>query len=71
MNMNKKNKSIIAVYGILAFIYLIAFITIPFPKNAASWISFVGILCAMFMIPLLIKAVNSSSKDILPHSFAK
>ena len=41
MNMNKKNKSIIAVYGILAFIYLIAFITIPFPKNAASWISFV------------------------------
>ena len=40
MNMNKKNKSIIAVYGILAFIYLIAFITIPFPKNAASWISF-------------------------------
>ena len=36
-----------------------------------NWIPFVGILCAMFMIPLLIKAVNSSSKDILPHSFAK
>lgn len=38
--MNKKNKSIISIYGILAFIYLLAFVIIPFPKNAASWISF-------------------------------
>ena len=49
MNMNKKNKSIIAVYGILAFIYLIAFITIPFPKNAASWISFVFTLISFVL----------------------
>lgn len=39
--MNKKSKSIIAVYGILAFIYLIAFIVIPFEKTASSWIIFV------------------------------
>ena len=49
MNMNKKNKSIIAVYGILAFIYLIAFVIIPFPKNAASWISFVFTLISFVL----------------------
>ena len=49
MNMNKKNKSIISVYGILAFIYLIAFVIIPFPKNAASWISFVFTLVSFVL----------------------
>lgn len=49
MNMNKKNKSIILVYGILAFIYLIAFVVIPFPKNAASWISFVFTLVSFVL----------------------
>ena len=49
MNMNKKNKSIIAVYGTLAFIYLIAFVIIPFPKNAASWISFVFTLVSFVL----------------------
>ena len=49
MNMNKKNKSIIAAYGILAFIYLIAFVIIPFPKNAASWISFVFTLVSFVL----------------------
>lgn len=49
MNMNKKNKSIISVYGILAFIYLIAFVVIPFPKNAASWISFVFTLVSFVL----------------------
>ena len=49
MNMNKKNKSIIAVYGILAFIYLIAFVIIPFSKNAASWISFVFTLVSFVL----------------------
>ena len=49
MNMNKKNKSIILVYGILAFIYLIAFVIIPFPKNAASWISFVFTLTSFVL----------------------
>ena len=49
MNMNKKNKSIIAAYSILAFIYLIAFVIIPFPKNAASWISFVFTLVSFVL----------------------
>lgn len=49
MNMNKKNKSIISVYGILAFIYLIAFVIITFPKNAASWISFVFTLVSFVL----------------------
>lgn len=49
MNMNKKNNSIISVYGILAFIYLIAFVVIPFPKNAASWISFVFTLVSFVL----------------------
>ena len=49
MNMNKKNKSIISVYGILAFIYLIAFVIIPFPKNAASWITFVFTLVSFVL----------------------
>lgn len=49
MNMNKKNKSIISFYGILAFIYLIAFVIIPFPKNAASWISFVFTLVSFVL----------------------
>ena len=40
MNMNKKNKSTIAVYAIIAILYLVAFVTIPFTKNIASWISF-------------------------------
>ena len=49
INMNKKNKSIIVVYGILEFIYLIAFVIIPFPKNAASWISFVFTLISFVL----------------------
>ena len=47
--MNKKNKSFIAVFGILAFIYLIAFVIIPFPKPAASWISFVFTLVSFVL----------------------
>ena len=37
---NKKTKSIIAVYAIIAFVYVLAFLIIPFQKSAASWISF-------------------------------
>lgn len=37
---NKKNKSAIAVFAIVAFVYAFCFCIIPFPKNAASWISF-------------------------------
>ena len=68
MNMNKKNKSIIAVYGILAFIYLIAFITIPFPKNAASWISFVFTLIS-FVLSLGVSLYVFGKEDELTSKF--
>ena len=68
MNMNKKNKSIIAVYGILAFIYLIAFITIPFPKNAASWISFVFTLIS-FVLSLGVSLYVFGKEDEMTSKF--
>jgi len=40
MTFNKKSKSLIAVYAIVAVIYMLFFLLIPFEKNAASWISF-------------------------------
>lgn len=40
IEMNKKTKSLIAVYGILAVVYILLFTLIPFHKNAASWITF-------------------------------
>ena len=68
MNMNKKNKSIIAVYGILAFIYLIAFITIPFLKNAASWISFVFTLIS-FVLSLGVSLYVFGKEDEMTSKF--
>ena len=68
MNMNKKNKSIIVVYGILAFIYLIAFITIPFPKNAASWISFVFTLIS-FVLSLGVSLYVFGKEDEMTSKF--
>ncbi len=41
MQLNKKSKSVIAVYAIVLFVYVFAFLIIPFNKTAASWISFV------------------------------
>lgn len=68
MNMNKKNKSIIAVYGILAFIYLIAFVVIPFPKNAASWISFVFTLIS-FVLSLGVSLYVFGKDDEMTSKF--
>ena len=68
MNMNKKNKSIIAVYGILAFIYLIAFVIIPFPKNAASWISFVFTLIS-FVLSLGVSLHVFGKEDEMTSKF--
>lgn len=39
-NLDKKAKSVIAVYSIIALVYVLAFLIIPFDKCAASWISF-------------------------------
>lgn len=68
MNMNKKNKSIILVYGILAFIYLIAFVIIPFPKNAASWISFVFTLVS-FVLSLGVSLYIFGKDDEMTSKF--
>ena len=47
IELNKKAKSAIAVFAIIAFVYAFCFIIIPFPKNAASWISFVFTLISV------------------------
>lgn len=41
IELSKKTASLIAVYAIAIVVYLFAFLIIPFPKSAASWISFV------------------------------
>lgn len=40
ITMNKKTRSFILVYGIVFLVCLLAFLIIPFHKNAASWIVF-------------------------------
>lgn len=40
MKLDKKTKAVIAVYAIVLLVYVLAFFVIPFPKIAASWISF-------------------------------
>ena len=47
MQLNKKSKSVIAVYAIVLFVYVLAFLIIPFNKIAASWISFVFTIIAI------------------------
>lgn len=62
--MNKKSKSMIAVYGVLVLIYLIAFVVIPFPKNAASWISFVFTLISLAVSFGIISSVLKKEGDL-------
>ena len=68
MNMNKKTKSIIAVYGILAFVYLISFVAVPFHKNAASWISFVFTLIS-FVLSLGVSLYVFGKEDEMTSKF--
>lgn len=68
MNMNKKNKSIILVYGILAFVYLISFVAVPFHKNAASWISFVFTLIS-FVLSLGVSLYVFGKDDEMTSKF--
>ena len=46
IELSKKTASLIAVYAIAIVVYLFAFLIVPFPKSAASWISFVFTLVA-------------------------
>lgn len=47
INLDKKAKSIIAVYAIILLVYVLAFLIVPFNKCAASWISFVFTIIAL------------------------
>lgn len=47
MKLDKKAKSTIAVYAIILFLYVLAFLILPFNKIAASWISFVFTVIAI------------------------
>lgn len=40
-NLNKKSKSVITVYGIIAAVYILLYAVIPFSKPAGSWTMFV------------------------------
>lgn len=39
--MDKKAKSVIAIYAIVLAVYVLAFFVVPFPKIGASWICFI------------------------------
>lgn len=47
IKLNKKSKSAIAVFAIIAVVYVLCFILIPFPKNVTSWISFAFTLISL------------------------
>lgn len=47
MKLDKKAKSTIAVYAIILFLYVLAFLILPFNKIAASWISFIFTVIAI------------------------
>lgn len=47
MKFDKKAKSTIAVYAIILFVYVLAFLILPFNKIAASWISFIFTVIAI------------------------
>lgn len=47
LNLNKKEKSVIAVYIIVLLMYIMIFLTIPFPKCESSWISFAFTIVAL------------------------
>lgn len=47
MQMNKQTKSFVAMYGIVAVVYILLFALIPFAKPAGSWLMFVFSLIAI------------------------
>ena len=67
-NFNKKNKSIVAVFLAILVIYVLAFLLIPFPKNAASWISF-GFTIVAIIYSLFVCAYVFNSKASVKSKF--
>lgn len=68
IKLNKKNKSAIAIFGIAAFVYILCFTIIPFPKNTASWISFAFTLIS-FVAGLAIFAYAFKDAESLVSKF--
>lgn len=61
---DKKAKSVIAIYSIILFVYVLAFLIVPFSKCAASWISFVFTIIALAS-SLFICSIAFRAKDTL------
>ena len=64
INLDKKSKSVIAIYAILLVVYVVAFLIIPFNKIAASWISFAFTIIAI-VGSLLIFNIAFNAKETL------
>jgi hypothetical protein len=64
VNLDKKAKSVIAVYAIIAVVYVLGFLIIPFNKCAASWISF-GFTIAAVAISLLVCGMAFRAKETI------
>ena len=64
MKLDKKAKSVIAVYSIILVVYVLAFLIVPFNKVAASWISFVFTVVA-FLASLVICGIAFKEKETL------
>ena len=47
IKLDKKSKSVIAIYTIILVVYVVGFLIIPFNKIAASWISFAFTIIAI------------------------
>lgn len=64
MKFDKKAKSTIAVYAIILFVYVLAFLILPFNKIAASWISFIFTVIAI-VSSLLVCGCAFKAKETL------
>lgn len=64
IELNKKSKSVILGYAICLFVYVLAFLIIPFNKNAASWISFAFTVIAI-VASLVVAGYAFTAKDTI------
>jgi hypothetical protein len=62
MKMDKKSLSAVIIYGIILFVYIVAFFAIPFPKFSVAWISFLFTLIAIAG-SLFVTALAFKSKE--------
>ena len=60
----KKSRSVALIYAIVLFLFIMAFLIIPFRKNASSWISFVFTIIG-FVFSLIVCGVAFKAKKTL------